>query len=286
MTTIKIITDSTSDLPPDKLQEWGIMIIPLFVNYGGGSFADDGVELDREAFYRTLPDLNEFPTTAAPSPGFAEEWLAKGLEEADHVVGIFLPSTLSATFNNIRLGAANLDESRITLIDSHTVGPTIGLQAVIAAEVAKETGDVDRVVQAVKAARAHTKLYVVAQTLEYLKRSGRVSSVIAGLGSVLQIKPILQVENSEVVSAGRVRTFKKAYPKLRELVEEKAPLERVVIAHTNNPEGAEKLKGSLADLLPDNTFISEIGPVVGAHLGPGAIGVCVLSESWREGLEG
>ena len=279
---IKIVTDSVADIPPHLLDKWNIDVIPCYVNFGGESYADDGVELDREDYYRKLPDMTDHPSTAAPSPGLTEDMLHTALEGHDHVVCIHVPEQLSATINNVRIGASSLPDDKVTIIDSQKLSMAIGYQALIAAEVAAETGDVEAVVDAVYRVQKHVKLYAVFDTLEYLKRSGRVNAVVAGVGSLLRIKPIVDVEDGEVHLAHRVRTFRRAVDKLEELLREQMPLDRLMLLEIRNREDAEKFGERVQDIMPDETDIVQVGPTLGTHIGPGAIGFVSLRAEWKK----
>lgn len=282
MKKIRIITDSVSDIPANLLEKYNIGVIPCYVNYDGGSYADDGVELDRNAFFDALPDLDTFPTTAAPPPALAEEMLKDFIEGYDHVISINVPAKLSATYNNVKIGAQSLPADQVTVIDSQTLTMAAGFQVLIACEVAEKTGDVNAVMDAVDRVRRNQKLYAAFTTMEYLRRSGRVNTLVAAVGSLLQIKPIVDVYDGEVHPAARVRTFKKAVARMEEFVREQAPLDRIGILHIQNLEGAEELRDRLSDILPDNVLIAEVGPTLGTHIGPGALAVTTLRKSWDE----
>jgi len=275
---IKIVADSTCDLPKELVQKWDIRIIPTYVNYDGNSYADDGVELDRREFYKLLPEMSEFPTTSAPSPGLAEEILTEALRDADHLVCILLPEKMSATLNNARLGAQRLPQQQITIIDSTNYSIATGLQALVAAETAAETGDLSQVLNAIQQTQQKVKFFVAVASLDYLRRSGRINPIMAGVGSLLQVKPILTAMDGEIIVATRARTFKKALDTLRKLAEEQAPLDRLVIGHVNNEPDALRLKEQLRDIAPERSIIVEIGPTIAAHIGPGIVGVVTLSS--------
>lgn len=278
---IRIMTDCVADLPDDLLEKWNIGVIPCYVNFDGESYLDDGEELDRDEFYRKIPDMKEHPSTAAPSPGLAEEILHEAIEGYDHLVSINVPSALSGTLNNIRIGAQSLPDDKVTILDSENLSMGIGHQVLIAAEVAAETGDVEAVIDAVKRAREHTHLYAVFDTLEYLKRSGRVNAVVAGVGSLLRIKPIVHVRDSEVNLAHRVRTFKRAVDKLEELLHEREPIDRMSLLHVANPEGARDFGERVSVNVPEGTRVVQVGPTLGTHIGPGAIGFSTVGAGWK-----
>lgn len=279
---IRFIADSTCDIPPDVLQKWNITLIPAFVNYGGGSYADDGVELDRVAYYEQLPSMTSQPTTAAPSPGLTESIITKVAAECDHVVMLTVPAKLSGIYNAFRLGASSLPEDTYTLIDSGTTTMAMGFQVLVGAEVAAATGDVDAVVKAIARARDHIRLYAAPESMVYLRRSGRVGWAAAGAATLLQIKPIISLTDGVVESTARVRTFGKAVEKMMELALEQAPFDRLALLHTNNPEGALEMKQHMGSAVPEATYIINVTPVLGTHVGPKALGVITLNQGWRQ----
>jgi DegV family protein with EDD domain len=278
---IKFVTDSTCDIPPELVQKWAIGIVPAFVNYGGNSYADDGKELIREEYYACLPDMAETPTTATPPPGLAEKIIKQTFEGADHLIILTAPAALSGIFNTMRLGASSLPQDCVTLIDSGTVTMALGWQVLVGAEVAAETGDVEKVLDAINRVRTHQKLYAGLATMEFLRRSGRVSWALAGIGALLQIKPMLEVKDSVVLPLGRVRTFGRVVQELLALTRAQVPLDKLAILHANNPDGAEDMQHLLADIAPSETLIINITTVIGTHTGPGALGVALVSRGWR-----
>jgi DegV family protein with EDD domain len=278
---IRIVTDSVCDISADLLAQWNIRVIPCYVNYHDQSYADDGVQLDRKAFYQALPTIYPYPTTAAPSPALAEEILREALEGCDHVIGIHVPAALSSTFANIRAAAAQIDPDRFTLIDSQTLTMGLGMQVLIAAEVAAATGSVQAVVETLARVRAHQRLYAALYSLDALRRSGRVNSFVSSIGTLLQIKPIIEVRDSQVHPINRIRTFSKAIDHLYELVAAQAPLDRLAVLHIQNLQGAQAFLERLGDLAPAGTTIVEVGPTLGTHIGIGSLGAATLSQGWR-----
>jgi DegV family protein with EDD domain len=278
---IKFVTDSTCDIPPELVQKWGIGIVPAFVNYGGNSYADDGKELIREEFYARLLTMTETPTTAAPPPGLTEKVIKEAFEGADHLMVLTAPAALSGIYNSMRLGASSLPPDCVTLIDSGTVTMALGWQVLVGAEVAAATGDVDKVIDAINRVRAHQKLYAGLATMEFLRRSGRVSWALAGIGALLQIKPMVEVKDGVVFPLARVRTFGKVMQELIALTRAQAPLDKLAILHANNPDGARDMQNQLADVIPPETLVINITTVIGTHIGPGALGVATVSKGWR-----
>jgi DegV family protein with EDD domain len=251
------------------------------VNYDGKSFADDGVQLERDVYYKQLPTIRPVPKTAAPPPSIVEPIIETALSNADHVVAVCLSAKLSGVYNAFRLAVSKFDSSKITLIDSGQVAMGLGWQVLIAAELAESTGDVEAIKQALQRVSQNQRLYAALDTLEYLKHSGRVSWASAGIGALLQIKPILDVQEGEVKSHSRVRTFKRAFDELNTLAREQAPLDRLAIMHAANHSGAEELHNALKDIAPPDTLIVNIAPAIGTHIGPGGLGIATVSKSWR-----
>jgi DegV family protein with EDD domain len=279
---IKFVTDSVADIPADRVERWGIEVVPCYVNYGGESYKDDGVELVRESYYDQLSTMDDYPSTAAMSPDLARQYIDRAAQDADHVVMITTPAKLSGIHNAFRLGAAHLPPEHYTLIDSGQLSIGIGWQVLGAAEVAAETGDLDKTLKAVDAIRDHMNIYATVGSLEFLRRSGRIGWAMAGIGTLLNIKPVVYVQDGEIDPITRVRTFKRAMDKLVELARQHAPYERLAILHINNPDGAAVLRSALADLAPENTLTGLIGPALGTHIGPGSVGIGTISKGWKE----
>lgn len=278
---IKFVTDTVADLPSELVERYDIAVVPTFVNYGGQSFADDGKELDREAFYRDLPNLSSHATTAAPPPALAEETLQRHFEGADHLIAIVTPAKLSATYNSFRIGGAGLPADRYTLIDSGQLAMAMGWQLIIGAEVAAQTGNVQATIDAIQRVQRNQVLYCGLATMEYLRRSGRVGWASASIGALLQIKPILQVVDGEVKPAARIRTFSKAVDFLVDMIRQQGTLDKMAIIHSNNLEGALDIKDRVKDILPKETLVTNIGPTLGVHIGPGSLGFASVSATWK-----
>jgi DegV family protein with EDD domain len=278
---IRFVTDSVCDIPADLIKQHQIEVVPCYVNYDDQSFQDDGVQLIREDFYRKLPSMKKMPTTAAPAPGLTEAAITRAAADDAHVIIITTPATLSGIFNAMRIGAAKLPAERVTLIDSGILTMGIGWQVIIGAQVAAETGDLTKTLDAIQKVRQNQKLYAGLATMEFLRRGGRVSWAQAAFGSLLQIKPILNVYDGKVEAVERVRTFRNAVKKLVELSEAQAPLDKLAILHANNLEGAQELKDMLKGVAPADTLIAAVGPTLGTHIGPGALAVALVSAQWR-----
>lgn len=279
---IRFVTDSTCDIPAELIARWKIGVVPCFVNYGDSSYADDGRELNRHTFYQQLPSIRPHPTTAAPPPALAEQVIRETAQDADHVVVITAPAKLSAIHNTMRLAIESLGlRERATLIDSGSVTIGLGWQVLLGAQVAAETGDLQRVLEAIERIRPHVRVYAGLSTMEYLRRSGRVNWAKAGVGALLQIKPVIGVLDGEVPQVALVRTFARAVDKLVELARAEAPLSKLALLHTVNPEGAQDLKNRLADIAPEDTLIASVTPVIGVHIGPESLGIVFVRSKWE-----
>jgi DegV family protein with EDD domain len=179
----------------------------------------------------------------------------------------------------MRLAASKLPQDRITLIDSKSVTMGLGFQVLAGAETAEATGDVEQVRVAVESTRDRAHVYAALETMEFLKRSGRISWAAAGIGALLHINPMLHVYGGEVLSGKRVRTFGRALDELVELTHQQAPLERMALLYISDYADAEKLRDRLSDVAPENTLIVSVTPTIGVHVGTGGVGVVTVSKS-------
>ena len=279
---IGIAADSVCDLPADLADALDIHVIPTYVNIDGNSIPDDGVSLNRERFFRDLPLMRGLPTTAAPSPGDAEAFYRAILDGgASHVVSIHVPEKLSGTLNAMRLGAEAVGRDKVTLVDSLQLTFGIGFQAWAAAELAAAGAALDTILEAIERVRLHTRVYAIIDTMDYLRRSGRVNALVASIGGILKIKPIVSVSDGDVSSIARLRTWSRAERRLASLTRDQTPLERLAVLHIANRSGAESFLEGIRDMAPSDTLIIETTPTLGAHIGPGSIGVATLNANWR-----
>lgn len=270
-----IVTDSTSDLPQLDAFELGIEVVPAVITVGDQTLVD-GVGISREELYRRMPDLTMPVTTAAPSPAaFAEVYerlLAKG---AKQIISIHVSSKLSGMLNVANQAAADFKQ-RVHLVDSEQVSLGIAFQAKEAALEALGGAPLEAVLEAARRAREKIKLIAFMDTLEYLRRGGRVSWLRAGLGSILQIKLLLEIVNGLVEQLDRVRTHSKALLSLLSHARSWGPLRRLGIPHAAAPETAHAIAEELRPLSEFPPVIVDVTPVIGAHVGPGAVGIVGL----------
>ncbi len=275
--TIKIITDSTSDLPEAVIKNFDITVIPCYINAGGKSYLD-GVEMSRTEFYDRLPGWSEPPTTSAPSPGMFLEEYRKAIENgATGIFSIHISDQLSNVVNVARIAAESLqDKYPIKVFDSGQLSMGIGLLAKAAATLAHDGKALEELAPLLleKAKRIYT--YAALDTLEFLRRSGRVSHIGANLGSLLQIKPIIRM-NLGKVGMEVQRTRKNAIKRLVQVAKSFNPLAQLTMVHTNALERAKELFEEISSFLPEDTQpdYTEVSPIIGSHIGPGAVGFVI-----------
>ncbi len=279
MSRVAVLADSASDLSIDQAAAAGITVVPLLVTFGDKEYRA-GVDLSTDDFWRELTAPGApFPKTAAASPGtFKEAYESLFAGGADEVIYVGVGSKLSATLASARVAREMLPERRIHIIDSNTASMGIGLLALLAAEKAASGMSAEQVVAEVNGRLDKVNLYVVLETLEYLKRGGRISPARAAIGSVLSVKPIITLVDGAVETADRPRTRGRARERLIELLAAAQP-EKVAILHGQSAD-IEVFASELAaatGIARDRMTINLIGPSVGPHVGPGAYGAVIMS---------
>lgn len=277
--TVRIVTDSACDVPDSLAAELGIVVVPVYVNIGDESYLD-GVELSRQEFFQKVAETGESPTTAAPSTGaFTAVYQELVDQGATEIISIHIAANLSATYNSARLGAQDVTGANIAIFDTQQLAMGAGLLSIIAAEAARDGKSQSEILAMLNDKVGRVCIYAALDTLEFLRRSGRVSWAQFGLGTLLQIKPILMVKAGDVSMVARVRTKKRAVSEMFDLVEAAAPFERIAVLHTNNPAGAKEVYERARPLFPPGTepTVMEITPAIGAHAGPGAVGLAFIT---------
>jgi DegV family protein with EDD domain len=270
---VRVVTDSACDLPDDLLENLGIEVVPLTIRFGKEELVDRK-ELSTDEFWRRLEASSVLPETSAPSAGAFEETFRRlAGDGATGIVCINLSSKLSATMQAAQVAAQSVqDACPVAVIDSLLVSMGLGNLCITAAECAADGDSLDSIVADVTDRRNRTKLYGALDTLEYLKKGGRIGNARALLGSMLAIKPVLEVRDGAVNEAGKVRTRSKALRLLVDRVKE-GPFESLAVLHGNAPD-VDELLDLLEPLSPrDEIVIGQIGPVIGTHAGPRVIGV-------------
>lgn len=273
---VKIVTDSTADLPADLAARMGITVVPALVMFGSTSYRE-GIDLTHDEFYAKLVESKIIPTTGAPPPGVYEEVYRRLAQETNEILSVHLAANLSALYNVASVAAAAVSGARIALVDSQQITLGYGLIALAAAEAAQRGEPLAQILDRVEGWKKRARVYAALDTLEYIHRGGRVSWVAAVIGTLMHIKPIVQVLDGEVRLVERVRTSARAEQRLLELVQDLGPLEKAVVLHTNAPNRAERLADRIQELDPRwERMIAPAGVIIASHAGPGAVGVACL----------
>ncbi len=279
---IRIVTDSTCDLPAPIVEKHGITVIPLYINQGNISYLD-GVNLTREEFYRLLPSFHPAPSTATPSTEiFTSTWNKLADAGAQAILSIHISEKLSATVNAARVAAEQFKRVPVTVLDSSQLSLGMGFLVEKAAQMAELGHKMDEIVSNLQAVMKRTYVFASLKTLEYLRRSGRMNFALARFGEFLQIKPLLHMNQGNPV-AHRVRTQAKATERMMEWLNEYAPFEKLAIVHAGVQHEAEEMLQHIKHFLPHGDIpIVQITPALGAHLGIGALGfACISTEEHK-----
>mgnify|MGYP001423783036 CR=1 FL=1 len=279
--TVRVVTDSTSDLPHDLARSLDITIVSLNVHFGSEVFKD-GVDLDADEFYRRLMSGGELPKTSQPSVGeFMETYQGLG-SDSDGIVSVHISSKLSGTYNAAVQAKGEVDVGGpIEVIDTYQASMGVGMVAVSAAKAAREGADLEEVTRVAGQSVERSQCISLFDTLEYLQKGGRIGKARAVVGTVLGIKPLISVRDGEVHELGKERTRSRGIARLEQVAREFAPLEELSVMHSTSPEDAQMLARNLSELLPEGKepLIARYGPVIGTYAGPGALGLGLLLAS-------
>lgn len=276
---VRIVTDSTCDLPRDLVQAYGITVVPLTVSFGDEALLD-GVDITAGEFYERLGRSAVLPKTSQPSVERFAQTYRKVAEETDEILSIHISSRLSGTLNSASVAREQVAGGvRIDLLDSYNVSVGLGLVVLEAAAAAMKGLSLDEAAAVARRAMDRVSVIVVVDTLEYLQRGGRIGRARSFLGSVLSIKPILQVQDGEVAPFERVRTRAKAVERIYQLASEDVRSKRMFVATSGKEEEAEQMAERLRPLLPHTDIgTAQLGPIVGVYTGPNALGFVSLER--------
>jgi DegV family protein with EDD domain len=246
-----------------------------------GETLRDGIDILPPEFYKRLPGLSKTPTTSQPPVGLFQQVFEQLVEDGSQVLSIHISSDLSGTHNSASLAAQNFPPGQITVIDTRWVSAALALPVIKAAEMAKAGKEAPEIIEDVNKTIKRVSLLAVADTLEYLKRNGRIGGLAALAGSILSVKPIFTVRDGRVDKFENVRTKKKALERIAEVVKSQwGEIERMAILHADSPDEAGELASMLSSVFPlKDMYISMVGPVVGANTGPKTLGVCAIRKS-------
>lgn len=272
-----IVTDSTSDLPPDLIEEYGLEVIPTILILDGTEYAD-GEGISREEFYTRLRGMKIPPTTAAPSIGeFADCYQKLFTAGCDHILSIHAATQLTAIVNTARQAASEFVD-RITVLDSSSLSLGLGFQVLAAAEAA-ENG-LQAALFAVDSVRKRIQVFAALDTMNNLRHSGRVPYAVAALGGLLSIKPVIELVDGVIKPLAAVRTTGQANERVANLMRSCGTIERLAILHTGAEARAKeylsRMMGEISRSLPRDIMMMNVTPVIGTHVGPDGLGFAAV----------
>ena len=277
---VRIVTDSTSDLTMEEADRYGITVVPLTVFFGDEAFLDN-IELDNAAFYRKLQASKALPRTSQPSPAKFQEAYTRLIDEgADGILSVHLSSKLSGTYQSAHTAADSLpDDVRkvpIEVIDSGSISVGMSRAIVHASEEARMGADLATLTAMVQDELARTRILAVLDTLEYVRRGGRIGSAAALLGNALSVKPIISLKDGEVVTIERPRTRSKAFARIAQMVAEMGNVEHISIAEADEEVG-KQLAQAVKEVYPREIPTYKLGGVLGTHTGPGTAAIALVT---------
>jgi len=274
---VKIVTDSTCDFTPHMAQELGVTVVPLHVIFGDASYRD-GVDITAEEFYEMLVKSRQLPTTSAPSVGDFQEVYTRLLDEGHSIVSIHLSGKLSATVRMAQAAADSLKQpGRIAVVDSQSVSLGIGFAIMEAAAATRSGASLEEARAAAESIPRRLHIQFMVDTLEYLRRGGRIGRARAYLGTILKIKPILSIREGELFPVERVRTRSQGVERIIQGAVRYQDVKMAAVAHSTTPDEAELIRGRLAVAFPHaQVFVARFTPVLGTHGGPGVVGIGVV----------
>lgn len=284
MKRIAIVTDSAADLPAELVEQFEISVIPLNIHWGNDTFYD-GVTIKADNFYQQLATRKEFPQTSQPSVGEFCTFFQETADrlETDTILGIFLSSPLSGTLDSAIQAKNMLPQLQIKLIDSRFVSMGLGFQVLAAARAAQNNSPLSVITAQVASVRSRMHLYLVLDTLEYLHRGGRIGGAAHLVGSLLNLRPLLAIENGKVVALDKIRSRRKSLHRLVELLEEKLAGRRpaeLAIMHAQTHEDAEFIAEEIQERVnPRRLYTGVLTPALGCHGGTGSIGIAFYPEN-------
>ena len=276
--SIRVVTDSSSDMPRDVAEQYGISVIPQKIIFGTEELRG-GIDITGDEFYKRVSSSPALPTTSQASPGEFKELYESIAAGADGIVSVHVSGALSGTVNSARSGGDQAEiECPVEVVDSMQAGMGTGLVAIAAAKAALGGGDMQQVLSAAEDAASRCETYVLLDTLEYLQKGGRIGKARAMLATLLSIKPMIILREGIVDELGKERSHRKGMARLRRVTEEFAPLDELSVNYTTTPEEARAFAEQLRSLLPEGKepLVAQIGPAVGTYTGPSAIGIALL----------
>jgi DegV family protein with EDD domain len=277
MAGVHIVTDSSCDLTQQEADELNVQIVPLTIRFGSEEHTDRR-DLSVEDFYKKMATSDRLPETAAPPPGaFEQAFRNAAAAGADAVVCLNLSAGLSATMQSAQAAANAVDDLPVRVIDSRSITSGLATQVRLAARAAADGADLDTVVALIENLISRTRVIATLDTLENLKKGGRIGGAKALVGSMLSIKPIVDISSGVVEEAGKARTRRKAFQALHERIRADGPVEELAVVHAQAGDIDDFLALVHADVPPDKVRVGIIGAVIGTHGGPGVVGATWLT---------
>jgi DegV family protein with EDD domain len=269
--TVKVVTDSSADLPDELVKELGITVVPLYVRFGDEVYRDR-VDISEDEFYERLQHDPVHPNTTQPTPQDFVNVYQKLAQGADGIVSIHLSAKLSGTCSSaLQAKGTVANECSVEVVDSETLSMALGLIVIAAARAAKDGKSLDEVEAVARQTMPKIRLLALLDTLKYLLLGGRIGKAKALLGSLLNVKPRLPLKDGEVVPAAQVRTRAKGMDKLFEFVENSKDIQELTVVHSTTPDEAQTLAERFGSVFDKEIIISRLGPVLGVHIGPAAL---------------
>ncbi len=280
MAAVRVVTDSTSDLPPAIAAELGITIVPVYVRFGNQTYLD-GVDITPEQLYERMVKGPVHPATSSPAPGEFAEVYRRLSQETDEILCLTASSKVSAIFQAATTGKQSFEgKARIEVVDSQLTTVCLGLLAILAATEARGGKPLDELAAATRGAIRRSYGMALLDTARYVLKGGRLGRSGALLGALVRVKPILEIKDGWVRPSGVTRTRSMGMERLVQFVSRHLPLEAVAIAHGNVPDEAEQLAGRIRAISPGTPpIISSLGAAIGVHAGPGALMVALLEAA-------
>lgn len=278
---VALVTDSTAGIPPSYLDEYHISVAPLNLIWGNQTY-EDGVDIHPVEFYQRLEKSTVMPSSSQVSPAKMIEIFSSLTDQGYDILAILISSRLSGTLNSADQAVKSLPDSNVAVVDSYSTVMALGFQVLQAARAAANGASLRECKSVAERARMQSQVYFVVDTLDYLRRGGRIGGASHFLGTALNLKPILTLKDGEIQPVGKVRTSKKALERILDIIAEDlahSRLNRICVLHANSPEaGMALLAECERRFQPTEALLAEIGPVIGVHTGPGTIGVAYLKD--------
>ena len=277
---IAIVTDSTADIPAELVKKHNLTVVPLYVTFGDETYKS-GVELSNDKFYEMLVERDDFPSTSQPSVGDFLDTYRKLLKDHDHIITIVIAASLSGTMNSATSARQELGDQadKVTIIDSKTASMTLGMTAIHASQKAAQGKSIAEIVEGVQVDIDSARLMAIADTLEYLRAGGRIGAVRFFLGSMMNLRVLVGIEQGALLPIGKAFSHDGVINLALKTIQKLAPKKEIYVIYTTRREEAEKFAERVREILQldSKVGVTQLGPVTGAHTGPGTLGIAYFS---------